>query len=74
MLGAVPGQSCSVYWTRYRLFKERCRAELQQILEDVGVRGLWKRESYCVSIGWAHESREHGLVMSVVLSSGVEQS
>lgn len=64
MLGTVPGQSCSVYWTCYRLFKERCRAELQQILENVGVRSFWKRKSY--SIGWAHESRVHGLVMSVV--------
>lgn len=66
MLGAVPGQSCSVYWTCYRLLKEQCHAELQQILEDVGVRGLWKRESYYISVGWAHESRGHGLVVSVV--------
>lgn len=66
MLGAVPGQSCSVYWTCYRLFRERCPAELEQKLGDLGLRGLWKRESYYVSIGWAHESREHGLVKSVL--------
>lgn len=66
MLGAVPGQSCSVYWMCFRLFKERCQAELQQMLGDRVVRGLWKRESYCISIGWAHESREHGLLTSVV--------
>lgn len=66
MLGAVPGQSCSVYWTCFRLFKERCQAELQQMLGDRVVRGLWKRESYCISIGWARESREHGLLTSVV--------
>lgn len=48
----------------HRLFKERCCAELQQILEGVGVRGLWKRKSCCISIGWAHKSRVvHGLVM-----------
>lgn len=34
MLGAVPGQSCSVFWTCYRLLKEQCRAELQQMLEE----------------------------------------
>lgn len=72
MLGAVPGQSCSVYCTCFRLFKEWCPAELQQILGKRGCQRPLEKGKFS-HLHRAQESRVHGLVMSVESSSDVEQ-
>lgn len=43
MLGAAPGESWSVCSTHYRLFEDRCGAELQQTVGRHGCQRPWEK-------------------------------